>query len=187
MKSPYQIAKELSVSPQAVYKRLTDEFNNQFNNHIQRTPTGQYKLDAVAERGLKALFNPAIEPVQQPTIEPVQQPAVEVVEPVQQPLLNQLNSENSFLRTRIELLEESLKIERTHSREQSDKLSEQAEKIIDLATQLAELNRNNQLLLGAEQSRNNHALLIGNESPKPDDEKVQKKGFLFRLFNRRHS
>jgi len=149
MKSPYQIAKEINVSPQAVYKRLTDEFNNQFNNHIQRTDKGKYLLDTIAEHGLIELFNQVIQPVQQLTIEPIEQP-----------LLNQLNSENIFLRSRIEVLENELKTERVHSRMQIDKLS-------DLATQLAELSRNHQILLGMEQERTNPSSLMNNESKLP--------------------
>ena len=157
MKSPYQIAKEINVSPQAVYKKLTDEFNNQFNSHIQRTVKGKYLLDEVAEQALKNLFNQVVQPAQQQNIESVEQL-----------LLNQLNVENSFLRARIEALEEELKTERTHSREQTDKLS-------DLAAQLAELTRNNQILLGAEQSKTNPALLVGGELPEQDEVKSKKK------------
>jgi len=113
MKSPYQIAKELNVTPQAVYKRITDEFNNQFNNHIQRKSDGRYLLDPVAERAIKELFNQTIELVVQPTIEPVEQQ-----------LLNQLNSENAFLRERIERLEEELNIERAHGREIAERLAQ---------------------------------------------------------------
>ena len=169
MKSPYQIAKELNVSPQAVYKRITNEFINQFTNHMQRTEKGKYKLDIVAEQGLKDLFNQVVQPIQQQNIEQVEQP-----------LLNQLNSENSFLRSRVESLEEELKTERTHSREQMDKLS-------DLAAQLTELTRNNQVLLGAEQRRTNSALLIGGESVAHQSEEQQqsKKGFFQRFFKKR--
>jgi len=172
MKSPYKIAKELNVSPQAVYKRMSEQFNNEFNNHIQRTTTGQYKLDDVAERALKALFNQVVEPVEDLVVEPVEQ--------LNESLLNQMNSENSFLRARVESLEEELKTERTHSREQADKLS-------DLAAQLAELTRNNQLLLGAEQSRTNPALLppnlgVSTETPK---EAWKKKGFFKKMFKKR--
>ncbi|MDR2903323.1 MAG: hypothetical protein LBU77_02270, partial [Clostridiales bacterium] len=108
--------------------------------------------------------NDRLEPKSSNLLNQVQQPTIEtVVEQVQQPLLNQLNAENGFLRTRVEVLEEELKLERTHSREQADKLS-------DLAAQLAELTRNNQVLLGAEQSRTNPALLSGETNVKPDPE-----------------
>ncbi|MCL2577043.1 MAG: hypothetical protein FWE27_03205 [Defluviitaleaceae bacterium] len=85
MKSPYQIAKELNVSPQAVYKRMTDEFNNQHADHIKRTQNGKYKLDAVAEEALKELFNQVKQPLQQCNIKPVEQPT--------HSLVNQLNTE----------------------------------------------------------------------------------------------
>jgi hypothetical protein len=147
MKTPYQIAKELKVSPQAVYKRLTDEFINQVGYHIQRTEKGRYLLDEFAEQKLKNLFGQ------------VQQPSLNQFDPlykIEQSLLNQLHTENAFLRARVEGLEVELRTERAHSRGQTDKLS-------DLAAQLAELTRNNQILLGAEQSRTNPGLLAGGE------------------------
>jgi len=79
------------------------------------------------------------------------------------------SDEITFLREQNRALQEELSTERTHSREQADKLA-------DLAAQLAELSRNNQLLLGAEQSRTNPALLPHSDSIKP-------KGFFKRLFN----
>ena len=157
MKTPYQIAKELGVSPQAVYKRLTDEFINRYNNHIQRTPKGKYQFGEVAEQGLKELFNRVEQSIQQPENNQVQQQKIS--------LLNQLNSEIAFLREQNKALfekltakDKQLEDERTHSREQSDKLA-------TLAAQLAELNRNNQLLLSREQSRTNPTLLTDSEPP----------------------
>ena len=165
MKSPYKIAREIGVSPQAVYKRLTEEFINKLDNHIQRKENGKYLLDDVAERVLKELFNQVVQPVQQPNIESVEQP-----------LLNQLNNENSFLRQRVESLEQELKVEREHGREQADKLS-------NLATQLAELTRNNQILLGAEQSRNIPILSNPTESEEPSP---PPKSFWSKIFKRKH-
>jgi len=165
MKTPYQIAKELNVSPQAIYKRLTYEFNNQFNNHIQRTQKGRYLLDEVAAQGLKDLFNQVQQSVQQQTIEPVVQP-----------LLNQLNTENVFLRQRIDVLEQELKAEREHSREQTDKL-------INLAAKLTVLTENSQVLLGAEQSRTNPILL---SSTDPSEPISSTKRFFIRLFERKN-
>ena len=69
------------------------------------------------------------------------------------------SEEIAFLREHTRKLQEELATERAHSREQADKLA-------DLAAQLAELSRNNQLLLGAEQSRTNPALLPGGEPRK---------------------
>ena len=147
------------MSPQAVYKKLTDEFINQFNNHIQRTTEGKYLLNEVAETALKELFNQVVQPHQQ-----VQQ----------QPLLNQFKIENSFLRDRVEALEQELATERAHSREQTDKL-------FKLATQLSDLTKNNQLLLGAEQSRTNPVLLMGDSPLKRGKKLQEKKGMLQRF------
>jgi len=78
-----------------------------------------------------------------------------------------LKSELASKNEQIEALQADLTSERTHSREQADKLS-------DLAAQLAELTKNNQVLLGAEQSRTNPALLMG-------DGEVRRMGFKERV------
>jgi len=64
--------------------------------------------------------------------------------------------------TDCEKAQEELSKEREHSRAQADRLA-------SLAEQLAELSRNNQILLGAEQSRTNPALLpnVGEGDKKP--------------------
>jgi len=78
-----------------------------------------------------------------------------------------LKAELASKNEQIETLQADLTSERTHSREQADKLS-------DLAPQLAELTRNNQVLLGAEQSRTNPALLMGSEG-------IERMGFKERI------
>jgi hypothetical protein len=120
MKTPYKISKELGVSPQAVYKKITDEFNNQFNNHMQKYDNGKLLLDEVAEQALRALFEKTIEP----TIEPVVEPTIE---PVVQQLLNQKDAEISYLRLRVEVLEAELNTERSHSREMFEQVARIAE------------------------------------------------------------
>jgi hypothetical protein len=162
MKSPYKIAKELGVSPQAVYKRMTVEFNNQYADHIKRTQNGKYELDPVAEEFIKGLFNY----VQQRDIEPVVQPTI-------QPLLNQLNIENAFLRERIELLEGELTAERAHSRGQADKITE-------LAENLAKLANNAQQLHGAEIIPR----LSGNDSIAEVERPARLQGFWARVFGK---
>jgi len=84
------------------------------------------------------------------------------------------NEEITFLREQNKILQDELITERAHSREQADKLS-------DLATQLAELARNNQVLLGAEQSRTNLALMMNSEN----DSEHPKKGFFKKLFQKK--
>ena len=88
-----------------------------------------------------------------------------------------LSVELEVKNNQIATLQEELTTERIHSREQ-------ANKIADLANQLAELNRNNQILLGSEQSRTNPALL-----PKGDDNQQpvieQREGFFKRVFGKR--
>jgi len=71
---------------------------------------------------------------------------------------NKNASEVAFLRIQNEQYQAELAKEREHSRAM-------AGRVADLATQLAELSRNNQLLLGAEQTRTNPALLPAADKP----------------------
>jgi len=94
MKTPYRIAQELGVSPQAVYKKLTADFLKQYAEGIEvvqyKTKGGskpKYRLDLAAERALKNSFNS------------VQQL---VDEKVEYSLLNQLNSEIAYLRQKLD-------------------------------------------------------------------------------------
>lgn len=57
MKTVAEIAKELQVTPQAVYKRL-NQFNNRFKTHIHKGLKGEKLLDAEGESILKEMFKP---------------------------------------------------------------------------------------------------------------------------------
>jgi hypothetical protein len=90
-----------------------------------------------------------------------------------------------FLREQCEFLREELSREREYSRSQAVRLSE-------LSEQMAELVRNNQILIVAEQNRNNMALLSMEdygvkqnaiEDVEPAQKTPQKRGFFARLFN----
>ena len=64
MKTVAEVAKELQVTPQAVYKRL-NQFNNRFKTHIHKGLKGE-TLDA--EGCLKRCLNLLKQQVQQPMI-----------------------------------------------------------------------------------------------------------------------
>ena len=85
-----------------------------------------------------------------------------------------LNAELEAKNKLIDTLQKELTSERIHSREQANKLA-------DLAAELAELNRNNQILLGSEQVRNNPPLpnIEGLE-----DNKTEKRGLFKRIFGK---
>jgi predicted DNA-binding protein YlxM (UPF0122 family) len=174
VKSPYQIAKELNVSPQAVYQKI-DRMQETLNKYIQRRGK-KMLIDEQGESLIKSSFpnnvEQVIEQLKASSLDTIEQAKLNTVEQV---LNKQLNTENSFLRARVEVLEAELNTERIHSREQADKLS-------DLAARLADLSRNNQILLGAEQSRTRHTLLNDGEAPKQDGEYKDKKSFFKNFF-----
>jgi len=92
-------------------------------------------------------------------------------------LYNILRAELESKNEQITTLQTELSIERTHGREQADKLS-------DLAAQLAELTRNNQLLLGVEQSRTNPVLRSEDEVVLHNGERQERKKGFFQRFRK---
>lgn len=158
MKSPYKLSQEFNVTPQAVYKKIR-QLSNELNNHIKRE-NGKILLDDEAERILGKSFFEVQQPLQQP---------------VDERFNNQFNSEIEFLREQNKLLQEELTKEREHSRTQADRIA-------DLAENLAELNRNNQLLLGIEQHRTNPALIDENAS----SQESKKQNFLSNIFKKKN-
>jgi len=89
-------------------------------------------------------------------------------------IVKQVESEEVvYLREQNKELHDELVIERAHSREQADKLS-------NLAVQLTELTLNNQILLGAEQTRTTSpALLIDNGIQKKNKHKRKNKNIIY--------
>ena len=96
-KSAYQIAQELGVTPQAVYKRITPELILEMNGHVSEQKNGRFRFDSEGERILKALFL-------RPTYGLEKDKEISFSEVV-------------FLRQRIDSLEKQLEIERQHGRE----------------------------------------------------------------------
>jgi len=146
MKTISQFASEMGVSVQTIYRQL-----NRVKQETGVCLTEKInKIAHITESGEIALKE-RLTDVKQALNNVKQEESDEIV----------------FLREQNKTLLKDLETERTHSREQADKLS-------DLAAQLAELTRNNQILLGAEQSRTNPALLMG-------DDEVKRIGFKKRI------
>jgi len=80
MKSAYQIAKEIGVSYQAVYKRLTPELMDRLSDHVQQRKKKKY-FDEYAEAAIKAIYKPVNERTRQAD-EPVNEQTRQADEPV---------------------------------------------------------------------------------------------------------
>jgi DNA-binding transcriptional MerR regulator len=142
-----ELAAQAGVSPQTVYRKLNG-LTPHFKNNLTEKRAGilYFKDLSVAMETLG--LTPCLTPLN------------DVKHDVKQ-FNTLLNDENTFLREQNATLQAEL--------------SKQAQRYASLAEQLAELTRNNQILLGAEQSRTNPALL-------PVE---KKRGILSRIFNRR--
>ena len=149
LKTIAQFAAEVGVSVQTIY-RLLNSVKQESGESLTEKIGGKRHITAFGEGILRERLTG------------VKQPLNTVKHPESEEII--------FLRDQNRTLQDELATERAHSREQADKLA-------DLAAQLAELSRNNQLLLGAEQSRTNPALLPGGEPRKSE-------GLLKRWFGR---
>jgi len=136
MKTVFQLAIETGVSVQKIY-RLLNSVKQKTDICLTEKIKGTLYLTAFGEAEIKARLSD----VKQVLNSVKQSETEEVV----------------YLREQNKALQEELATERAHSREQADKLS-------NLATQLTELTRNNQILLGAEQTRANQTLLVNDEN-----------------------
>jgi len=163
-----EFARQEGCTPKTIYQRLNrvkpfypEGLTEKKGGKLYITAVGASALTIWVKEGNTGVkpFNPIL---------------TEGLNPVK-PLESDEVEEIAHLRAQNKLLMEELGREREHSRTQADRLA-------DLADQLAELTRNQQVLLGAEQTRTNPALL-------PIDAKrieaEPKKGFLARLFHRK--
>jgi len=152
MKTISQLATEIGVSVQTIYRLLNkvkheaDECLTEKINGISHiTEIGE---DIIRERltNVKRELNASNRPLNN-----VKQAETEEI---------------TYLREQNKVLLDELAKERAHGREQADKLS-------DLAAQLAELSRNNQILLSTEQNRTASSLLTGGSSSDLDEQHQQ--------------
>jgi Lon protease-like protein len=176
MKSPYKLSQELSVTPQAVYKKIK-QLNNQLSLHIKKE-NNKILLNDEAERILRNSFSEVQQPVEQPVVEQLNNQHDE--------FNNRFNGEIDFLREQNKTLQEQnkslqdeLNIERNHSRDITNKL-------IELTQNSQELTRNSQVLLKQEQDKN--TLLLSDERPSDVSENgdTAKKSIWQKLFKQKN-
>lgn len=65
MKSPYQIAKEIGVSHQSVYRRLETTLRNEMQGHVHTSEKGKMLIDADGEEIIRNSFAKQEETVSQ--------------------------------------------------------------------------------------------------------------------------
>ena len=153
MKTVSEFAKENKVSVQTIYRKL-NKVKHIHGDGLTEKRTGITYITALGESVLtEGLTN-------------VKKNDVKALNPDKQ----LENDDVVYFKEQNRLLQEELRKEREHSRAQADKLAA-------LAEQLAELSRNNQILLGAEQSRTNPALLSSGDLPDEETQPAKKRSF----------
>jgi len=169
LKTVAELAKELNVSVQSVYRAL----NKVKQNEKKRLTEKKSGITYITEDG-EAFVIESLPGVKHRREEPFND--------VKQELNTAKQAEQSeilYLREQNKALQEELKTEREHSRSQADRLA-------TLAEQLADLNKNQQVLLGLEQGRNSPLLVVAEDSTSNEEkgENKEKRGF-FSLFKKR--
>lgn len=153
MKTVAELAKEKSVSVQTIYRVL---------NRVKQE-TGECLTEK--KSGIAHINSKGVEILNE-RLTGVKQENKKMFNSVKQAE----SEEITFLREQNRILQEELNKEREHSRTQLDKIT-------DLAGQMAELTRNNQILLKQEQDRNKNPMLISDKLAEPEKDKPKKKGF----------
>ena len=115
-----QLAKEIGITPQAIYQKIKSK---QFNNKFKKDVNGKLVLDGESIEFIKSLF-----------VNTLEKDVNEFIN-----VDNQFKAENIELKKKIEQLEK--------------RLHNQSDRVLNLAEQLAELTRNNQVLLGMQQNK----------------------------------
>ena len=172
MKSPYKLAQELSITPQAVYKKIK-QLDEELTSYIKKE-NGKILLNDDAERILRNSFLEVEQPVQQPVDELLNNQSDEFNNQFAREI-KFLQEQNLLLQSQNHSLQDELKIEREHSREITNRL-------IELTVNSQELTRNSQVLLKQEQDKN--ILMLSDERPPPNEPQQEdtKKTFFQRLF-----
>lgn len=168
MKTIAEFAKQEDVTTKTIYQRIYKykEENGDLNGIVKLKDGIKY----VTEKGQECLSKPKNKEITENPEKIENEPSLTKDEPgltkneekLNQPSENtDIYSINSVLQKQLEETQRELKREREHSRNLSNE-------VIQLAKQVTELAKNNQVLLGAEQSRTNPVLLF--------EEKQKEKG-----------
>lgn len=131
MKTIQEVAELLQVTPQAIYKKINNQFNNQLKEHVKQVKKGNKSVKVVTDKGIELLR----ESLQQTVQQPVQQQFNNSSTTVESPLIE-------LLQDTIDTLNRQLEVKDKQIQDLSDRLKEQQE-----------LNRNNQILLHREQDQ----------------------------------
>ena len=163
-----EIAKELNVSVQTIYRMLNSvkqDVKQSESVCLTEKINGVIHFTDVGERFIRERLT---------GVKQNNEDCLTVLNDVKQ----SENDEILFLREQNKTLLQELEREREHNREALEREREhsrqQADRISDLAEKLAELTRNSQVLLKQEQDKNVPLLTLPDESPK--------KGIFRRLF-----
>lgn len=125
MKTVRETAKELNISRQAVYSKLTDKFKKEFTT-----------IKQINNRDTLVITKAGLERLRQDIVKPDSQVDSKVDKVIDSDL-------TALLSKNVEVLQEQLKIKDTQISELNERLREQQE-----------LNKNNQVLLHREQENN---------------------------------
>ena len=134
MQTIKEVAEELDISTQAVYKKL-NQLQTKLDNHIHRVKKGNKTVKAVDRKGIEILKESLLQPVDN-----------EVGNQLQVETMVILRETIDTLKNQMELKDKEIQQLREDYKEQLQSKDRQIEN-------LTEMNKNNQILLGREQQK----------------------------------
>jgi predicted ArsR family transcriptional regulator len=138
MQTVKEVAEELDISTQAVYKKL-NQLQTELNNHIHEVAKGNKTVKAVDRKGIEIIKDSLVKPVDQQVCNQVG---------------NQLQVETmEILRETIDTLKNQMDKKDKEIQQLKEDYKEQLKSKDRQIENLTELNRNNQILLGRGQEQ----------------------------------
>src|SRR6056297_292176 len=138
MQTIKEVAEELDISTQAVYKKL-NQLQTELNNHIHEVAKGNKTVKAVDRKGIEIIKDSLVKPVDQQVCNQVG---------------NQLQVETmEILRETIDTLKNQMDKKDREIQQLKEDYKEQLKSKDRQIENLTEMNKNNQILLGREQQK----------------------------------
>ena len=144
-----QVADELNCTPQAIYKKVDNQLNNQLKPFIKEVEKGKRVIKMIEPEGVEIIRKSMEQPVDNQLKQPFKA--------VEQPVDNQVESDLlALLEDNLEVLKQQLEVKDKQLETKDKQLEAKDEQIKEMNSIIKDqqkLNENNQVLLREEQKQ----------------------------------
>lgn len=144
-----QVADELNCTPQAIYKKVDNQLNNQLKPFIKEVEKGKRFVKMIEPEGVEIIRKSMEQPVDNQFKQPLNN--------VEQPVDNQVESDLiTLLEDNLKVLQQQLEVKDKQLETKDEQLKAKDEQIKEIGSLLKDqqkLNENNQVLLREDQKQ----------------------------------